>query len=1560
MKYLFSILFCFALLHQGRGQEMTEAQHFYGESLNGYLEFFNSGKPLIIQIVPNPKVARLYMYDPKTQKLLLTVRAKVLVEKKNGISQTHYLLDSNFVYTHTDKQKVVYDAAAKKMTGFDTEVLKAFDCGLKNKKNRDSIVYTTYYTNGKAKSRTVYAEKGMTLSIFKATLTGKGVMSIFSPEYDDVIIQEQFYPNGKLYWSEKKQPKKAVENAFSTKNIAIFDSTGKALDAQKYWYEHGNMKKGLRLSFARNGRLVFFEKTPDEDSGYSERREFDAQNGDLQQEKLDYLDTKDKKYLMILKAKNPGNLFMNDVVYTHLAEGFTYNKTELTTPLFSLTFDSLGHTLAIVTVVKNTNWGAKICPLPPKPLVIGKRKGVLPDGEWRIYAVDSLAKQTHLAVVANFDKGLPNGLFAAFSVSGDTLVEAVYRQGILETNKYYAAYMRSNFADQYFVDSLWQMNVALQKRAIKQNEKQHALYRADPKNIWQRDTIFSIYQTDYSIKNRSVVGILRVEEQLSPDSNSLVRVKYRYLDGFNDTISTVLYHKKTHEIDSIATIYDNHGELLWQFDAQAQKGFEWTTKKYENAAAYYTEMPNDSVLICTKKERYGDKIILQTIDSFYHTPSFRTFAPSKIQLKGYFAPNTRDIKTLYQMRRTEGREVQPFWYNFEINALNPLSTRTERDSLYGRELYFVTDKGKERIDTKALYDKKAQKAAVEWRISQENSKIYARNYADEQGDAAKNGIEKCWDGSENTTTVKRFVAGEVQEVERFDAGGRLQAHFVLKKTNVNKQIIRDMYAEFFDEKGRLYHTETQRMKRKGSGDFDCFQTNGDLIDLKYYTQDSLGGLYLQFEISRQADSTYFMRSWYASGKPQVVYAHYGQWMDLGCRERLSLSLNLKTKIDDIMHLLHHFGLFAFLVQYENGKVWAQGYNWDAYCIYDENGKIKAENLPKTTYPDNKGLLFFYPDETNKASCAWENLPLQEGKMANGRRVGKWKGFERTAQKTLKYEMNYDSLGYMDGKMLLYDSIGQVVADYTYKKGRKNGVLHFYKNKTITEKMYYSNDVFLRTEFFNTNGVLYKKISDTKGVQTTMDYWDNGSILKQKNIAFHSHNERGEVLYYKIDSVFSSTGKLLSANFSDSERLEISTTCLENKTYQTTKKINSHTFCATQAAYLKAEGNMLGESYGGSDAGFVVKKNEPINPKIQANMQYIRIKTPLKDISSTEETPDFVLTDSLPSTHLAKVNELAFRDNYGNSFLLQSKVKNEPLYVNVHADTGAIAAEYRPIYYNPNFFFTSHGGRHLRESVFDAWNKNLKSKVSVFAAHNLYTTVKYPAALLHPAQSKADAVLLIGFNDFTIGEGYPHKYMDEEGFSYLKNTENKANIAEYYANTATDTLAFIGGYNPMSATQAYEIGKTGVVFVPTNMQMVVGAPITAELPHRGYTYDADYTPIKMPHHQTILTQKNGYKTKLCDAFLRQKAIRVLVTDAEFTLPCLPNQTLLAQNILLDKAEINGEFVLTANAESHQKVQKYLAAQKISLIIEPQAVAENADTEGKTTAYKTTYYFRYERP
>jgi antitoxin component YwqK of YwqJK toxin-antitoxin module len=1544
MKNLLFLFFCLA---QIQAIAQSNAPFYYlGDSLNSsYLEGSETKGSeedethTAIAVKTYKNCTRATFFEPKSQKILAVVRGKTMpCHGEKG--ETSVVVDSSFVLKVPNGSTFVFDAATNILTETDEYGKKNRQTDYLFSPKDTTVLVTEFYDNGNIYSTTLYKNINSYCLVLDKS-SGYNVQELIGVNNQNTEIQTDFYPNGKKC-SICTQQNRVL-------HWTLFDSTG-VMTAQNVRYDAAYTKNKITLlNWRENGQLD--EETANKT--YLENYNVHTNYGRDSLNKawsiiFDYIDTLPNAIVYI--SEKPDGFFRDVTKYAELKHSYFVQHSNKVYPLFEEMYSN-NKLENFKLLAQGIEWKHDACPFKPSFVVEGAKDGLLPDGKWSVFFVDTAGKKTTLAVLAEFKKGVPDGRWIALDAAQDTLASAVYKMGILIYNKYEAAYWKQQNPEKYALDSVNKAQNAMEIRNAPRIVQQHALYQKNPQqHIWQRDTLIFCYNSAgyHSYKNDVIVVI---KEQLSPDANSRVRLKYFYPKHPTVPISVVLFEQKTLKMDSIAVFYDESGREINRFDAKKAEllfinevnefafneltlkkqpktridsleaaaavgaamnmaapasmiGDAWKRINPYKAARVVVYIPNDSTMI---RRFYWDKAGKTPsaihIDSIGLTPTMR--APFWNNQHMAFTLTLPDFTKMQQTKALSPKD-------FMIGCSDPQDAlvHTQTVDFFDKNgLRYETEIGGKTIQYAAdgktiVWDGRDPKySGVLRQIEAQKTTFYTYKNGQLNGESITINL------SDSSKNVKLFKNSDLQKQQDFDRKGRL-----LKELKLSKILPKAAERTEYNENGEIMH-HALLLTHGGTTIEDLDRTES--AEFYAMTTDSLPKRYLAGKMSRLPSGGYDLKSWYPSGKPQVERAFLSEYSQspflVALQEGEGATFDFEKQDFNQEH--------DVIILHENGKLLMQGApNINIYCMYDEKGNIQIENIGEL-----EETRMSYPKANETETCHWEKLPYQEGEMQNGHRVGTWRGYFRKAKKQLQYVINYDKEGYLDGVLEIWDSTGQRFLTENYQKNKLNGKQTYYSDGKISATSEYKTDELLTEKKYTSRGKLFETttiIATPKGsIKTVWEYNDGKSSRKTITI-----QEGG--LSYTCDSIFNKKGKLLRAALGNVDNNALDITYLDSdKKYRHSYEIDGIEIFKTQAAYLEyaPKDAVIDNTMCNTTNKPFLAQRDTLLSRLK-DFKYLRFspaltknefrKTPARALNANFEDAeeDELVDNSVYKSDVLQTPTYTISDAFGQSFTLVPR-NTGMLHLSVETDSAATPVYYNPITSNAVEQLPCGGDNRLDADVLKILAINKKMDLRIYHPKGMSSVFRFPPRLLHPAESPDSAVFVFSFSEVEIIKTFPHQYSfwESQDADY---TTKPQQIAAYAAFPVTE-YEYISAMQYTRSMQLYGIGNTSLYFVPTQQRIINS--VSDQM--RSLDYD------DFPHHQVL----DKAEIPQNDTFLNQKKIRVLCPTAYLRFAPLIPQPIAARNILIDNTEISLNFPFYAEKINPKVLQKQCAAQHIDLII-----------------------------
>jgi hypothetical protein len=1528
MKHLFLALTCCLYLAQATAQ--TDAPSgtvtYYGASLNGNLTSSTPTADRIVQVKTDKGVARASIFDPETQQIIAVIRGKAVAcfgEK----GSTSMLIDSSFVLKIPEGDTYSFDAQTQILTAFDAENRKMYTWEYRFTAKDTAVIHTKYYIKGNIHSQTVFNKVKNYSSILNGTVYDVPLSEALSPHNSTQILFTRYFPNSKTQEIATTTVKKVGANDRFQTRYTTYDSTG-TLVANQVKRKDIASKPNISISFSKYGQINYVKDEGMAYKNYTIRSDYDDSTGALTTRKFQYNEV--LPYKIHYLSNKPDGFFRKETEYAEVSESdIEVTTNSVVCPLFSIGKEAKGRLTYISLAAQNQKWTHDACPAKPQYVVEGGYDGILPDGAWRIYFVDTLGKKTHLAVAANFKKGLPDGACYALDAAKDTLASAVYRNGDLVYDKFADAFLFKKNYIQYLADSLKKMQHARNLRNQPLIAQQHERYLADikkdihTKTLWQRDTIATKINVSDNYNKGEYLKIVLIKEQFAPDSNSLVRLRYYFPDAPNVPMSVVRYHKKTKAIDSMAVLYNYKGNLLQGLDIQNNILLEShvETDYYRNITYTSICLRNDSIRIkttYTDETQKGIKSI--RTDSLAYTPTLRKAFADKRTFGFYFRAVHLDFENNELAGIINVNKYQNFRLaSIEHEQMSPIAVhQTTYYAAENKPLYTETYDHR-----RLIYD--ADGATIintlgsnpqTWtginKYTAEPSMIYTEYY--------KN-------GKREGTWKEAYIDMDAYSLTVYENDFPISA----VEYDYKHKITQESHTIAANRLQTIHYNENQDTisieidSLSLNKDRETTETEHHLQAGKYYAQDSTGKRYLSASWQKISHSRFLLRTWYPSGAPQIVYAYMPTAKSLS---HLLLHEDKPLNVDD--RNLYNLETQGILVQHENGKLYIQGIDAsnEIACEYDENGNIQSEQVE-----DGYSKAMRYPAANETASCHWESLPYQEGKIENGRRVGNWRGYFRNAKKQLQYQLNYDAEGNITGTVECYDTNGAHLATETYSDSKRNGLTTTYKNNQPDQIKLYKNGTLQQTQQLDSKGKVYSVETQQGTTQYTTVYHPNTQTPAHRTAKITNYVD------FECDSVYNESGKLIKIIEKDGY-ISTQTSFDKGKT-SITYALEYSSLKENQAAYLKAAATDGIDQNGHSN--LTNNKYQDKNKLLSGLKAFKYLKLPAATLSNFEIPTNAIEEDydpvydydgnnvfnygNQPDSHQEYPYNLSFpsyslSDNFGQTLVL-APIKSDHLIVSLAADSIAESSMYKPIDIQSPSYPSCGNARTISvaEAEFITLNKNKIITAIVSAGGGVSTTLRYPAALLHPINSPEDAAFVCNMSRFRMVKTFPNYYKQDH------KTGSKAAQVQAFAQQQQQAYEKIFTETSLHSTQIYTIGNTNLDIIPTKFVLLNDTPRIADENEYARDGRTDFSYMRFPHHQT--TDKQN--TLLCDDFLQQKKFRTLCTDGYIRFaPALPKLVAL-KNVLIDNQEINASFSFDTKDFDTKAFATQCKTQHIDLII-----------------------------
>jgi antitoxin component YwqK of YwqJK toxin-antitoxin module len=620
-------------LAKADAQENT-TELFFAKSLTEPFSKTDKKYPLVMAKQTVGDTVRFRIYNPTTEKLLFTMRCKKISYRpaakgrKNtptGLINSGFIPDSSFSYLlKTDKLNdstlVQFDASASALSYFNKEKQSVEKCIYTVTKEDTSTTIINYYANGKIQRNCLYKNTLIQLDFFTKGYYLTFLKQLFQLSTRDGLPHKDayFYPNGTAYYAFQENNKRRIKAFNDYSEVKMQDSLGKTLPDSLYWDKVARKQIGYWRSFFANGRINTEYYYSTDTLKYNATTTYDEKTGLLLGRMFDTDNLSSKK--AYIQRENYHFREEPSYYYSESGHSYTYSKTTIATPLFSIELDSLGG-YTRQNIVASGSWSKNTCPPKPHFIVAMTMKDGLLEGNCRIYSPDSSENKPILLLDANFKQGLLDGEAVVFNEHQKKVFHADYENGWVLKTEFSDPNMGGSklkplraFA-QYLIKSQEEIN------SRNKHDEQHAAYISKQAAFWERDTLLllqdaSEIQTLEDLKK----GIVKIAQtQLTPDENSLVHLVYT--KEYNGIKTDLFYYKKTRWLDSVVVERESYNKSLKINDLRKKIEYHFTEGICQPEQ---TIEPNDSVTIRIK---YGDssltKKISMTVDSFAYPIGYK-------------------------------------------------------------------------------------------------------------------------------------------------------------------------------------------------------------------------------------------------------------------------------------------------------------------------------------------------------------------------------------------------------------------------------------------------------------------------------------------------------------------------------------------------------------------------------------------------------------------------------------------------------------------------------------------------------------------------------------------------------------------------------------------------------------------------------------------------------------------------------------------------------------------------------------------------------------------------
>jgi hypothetical protein len=649
----------------------------------------------------------------------------------------------------------------------------------------------------------------------------------------------------------------------------------------------------------------------------------------------------------------------------------------------------------------------------------------------------------------------------------DTLYHFVFKKGLIVKDKYGDAFDTAKKRYQFIIDSLKKVHIVQNKKRIAYLKVQHNLYKAKKSKVWERDTIRIYTYSDGAgvVKDSRPYFTWKqaIFEQKNNTDSSIIDVKAG--TNTNDADITFSYVKNTLKLQGKGFIYGTTFHNSYYFDIK-------TPPDTIKIVDYYIEyaLLNDSVVQYTWHYD-NEKLREIRIDSVLTKYSFPKGVKPKVVCDYKVKDGRKGILNALNNQDKGVIPINPLVIDIQLDVPVLKSTISffydDNEKLYlskqGQKLVQYKPDGS--IDTTMHTNEKGKYVGY---LKTKCRDTLFTTYYNMEGE--KNGLQTAYiiNDKNDTLLVKKnyYIQDTLHNytIQTFDTNIYLRNKICTDKECHNWKIAINTY----DRNSEIVYNIIMR-------DDTVLYATG------FYIKDAK--IKLPFLIlERQEGNVYTYNSWYENGQPMYKNSIVDMRMVFADINRFSDFIH-----SDFTENGQSFFATAFKY-HENGALAEQvGLRTDLSKFFEVGGICYESSLSLKTAYYNDGLIaiehltndieFRYPDFNSKETCIWAKLPIQQGKFRQGYRVGKWRGFERTAEKKLIYEINYNDDGLVDGNVILYNKDGAIKIKSKYKNGVLDGqtmelnsdttyMLTNYKMGSIlTQKTYLKDSILSKISYF---------------------------------------------------------------------------------------------------------------------------------------------------------------------------------------------------------------------------------------------------------------------------------------------------------------------------------------------------------------------------------------------------------------------------------------------------------------------------------------------------------------
>jgi hypothetical protein len=1532
----------------------TSIDTFY---TNGAKDVWSNQKKAKIAAIQTTDLAKgisIKIFDFDTQKAVSTILLKPFHRNQNLV----FLFANDYTFVNKqDNTTTVATENGKKRVLYDLKTnrkLREERYAIKNKEMHYTSVY--FYENGSRmyeKTQVLSLENDFALfnlsnyfalskyhnySYSSMILDDLNVNLLANEEnYDNLASEFRldnsvkyktiFYPNGKSYIDLEKEK---VASKMKIAKIMLWDSLGKAMQTSDYFEQKTQMPSGVWLCFDVEGNLIkkmdcgtvkgafrVYEYKKNTKNEMDLSRVVIGVHGDKPNVRFE------NRGLSVFGGKSDDFDVkpMEDYRYNFKKNGF-----EVSTPFFNIIYDEKGEIEEIRT--DRFNYTSKSCPKQPPFIVEGNYKNKLPDGIFRIFRTDRAGKKTDLLVEANFKNGVGEGKCIVFCVNKtdqivDTLYHLVLQNGLIVEDKYAnKAKARLNENGRRVKNAKDEMKKQFEARIADAN-RQHNLYRKGKTNVWQQDTLLLYtYSSEGYFENkkeqvRDTFHITATQE----DSTENTKIRVGILSESKKYSADFSFYKKT--LDLSANLSVQMKAIIMEDIPYGSLVFDKKTNIYTKNLYFTKEIYrilNDSVAILQKYNRQNELIETVT-DTIYMGCTLPQNFVKKLYFKTEIEQDLLDFLLLNPKTPLDKIDIDE---NIVQISLEKPFVKTTTVCKYDKgvkyackspkyDLQYNTDGS---IDTNYRRTKDGKPIGFVKIVT--NSDIQFANY-DEQGRLQGSKVTQYLDHRDKVAVTKkeRYEKGKLHDYQYF----RHTDSTLLAEKTCKDTACRHYIESKFD------------MERSLAAAYIAEIKNDTIITLRgFYDRDTL----LKYcEIKHRYGNKYHYESWHESGKTLVRKTFYD----------FKISRNDEVHLPKPDYLLSESikeNAKPYFEYHENGNIAAhhgatihhnintEAQHYDRFSLtnwlyeYDENGRILSENVYKS-------LSIRYPDFNTKEECIWEKLPIQEGKFANGYRVGKWQGFARTSEKPLLYEINYNDAGLFDGDAIVYDDFGKIKVKAFFKNGVIQG------DETIYDRDEYTiythiNGLPVRAKTYSIGGSLRRKMGFWGGIRIDTCY-----ICDTTNVVIAEYDERG---YEKI-----------RITCTPNSFIPISKTILKPKEqgvsqviyYYTNgkpQKIVDYTNSATTEFDEKGKTKIIINNTDFemiNDPKYAPKAwqaphNIPLKPSKWGkmadiagfehiakglNINYHLLKNGFTDVDINETTLEYDYKPYQPGkpprliAYDLYLDKISISDQKGGVLNLNAS-KKTPIIATVGSITAAFTL-------NPTHFSSYNGN--ILTTCFAPYIAPKKGENDFFGRMTIknpyrnIATIAFNPALVHRVLQPNNATFELDTRTITLEKKVPRYYALSDTLKYLEEKANQQEIQHFLKKTVLSTLNSTNTHfdSPKKGYE-YEIGNTKMRFVLKYQELT---NIVANSVYT--TYERDFKPTFFPFHAPY------------DAFLNDGSLRVHAENGYFFLPFAPEKIFRLYNILIDQTEINGAFYIKKSDNMNAQLQAFAQQNGIEIKI-----------------------------